>query len=354
MQFLLSFKKLAKTKYQSLEGNIKLPANSNEDIFSIKPRLSRIAIDRNYKVYLIDYNKIEIVMTPLPKALFILFLKHPEGILLKSISEYKQELLSIYEHISYRETRNEIFKSINEVTNPSSNSINEKCSRIKEAFVKHFDESIACHYYVTGERGKEKRIIINRDLVIWDINIEDINETAPLTEKQKIDKENEVMMLINVGKESLNDRKYSLAIQYFTRVIELDKFNAQALFMRGVGHLQLGKYKEAEEDNTKALEILPNYGLCFHNRAEARFMMKNFDSALKDITYYLAKINNNSKDSYYLRGLVRSELGDIDNACQDWFNALHFGHNDAKKMLLKYPKIKIRDVVFEKNEYEKL
>ena len=139
--------------------------NSSISEFNVEKKISRVVIDRNYRIFLTDFNDLEISMTPLPKAIFLLFLKHPEGILFKQLIGYKQELSKIYRQISYRETQEEIDKSIAEIVNPLSNSINEKCSRIKEAFVKHFDDSIAKNYYIVGERGKEKLIRIDRNLV---------------------------------------------------------------------------------------------------------------------------------------------------------------------------------------------
>ena len=59
-------------------------------------------------------------------------------------------------------------QSIEDVTNPLLNSINEKCARIRSAFVKKFDEGLAKNYFVTGERGEVKKIVLPRDLVIWE------------------------------------------------------------------------------------------------------------------------------------------------------------------------------------------
>jgi hypothetical protein len=52
------------------------------------------------------------------------------------------------------------------MTDATSNSINEKCSRIKEAFVSKVDERIAESYYITGSRQEPKRVILDRNLVI--------------------------------------------------------------------------------------------------------------------------------------------------------------------------------------------
>jgi hypothetical protein len=53
------------------------------------------------------------------------------------------------------------------MTDARSNSINEKCSRIKEAFVSKIDESIARNYYITGSKSEPKSITLDRSLVIF-------------------------------------------------------------------------------------------------------------------------------------------------------------------------------------------
>jgi hypothetical protein len=49
---------------------------------------------------------------------------------------------------------------------PLDSSVNEKLSRIKEAFVRKISEDgYAEHYFVTGDRGGKKQIRIDRRLV---------------------------------------------------------------------------------------------------------------------------------------------------------------------------------------------
>ncbi len=74
--------------------------------------LSRLVIDKEYRIGLPDYNNLEIKMTPLHKALYLLFLRHPEGILLKYMPDYKQELTTIYKQLSNRENYSNMKKSI--------------------------------------------------------------------------------------------------------------------------------------------------------------------------------------------------------------------------------------------------
>ena len=137
-------------------------------LFKTKAQLSRLIITKDYRILLPDYNNIEVKMEPLVKAVYLLFLKHPEGILFKGLTDYREELLDIYKKLKPMGLNKRTIQSIEDVTNPLLNSINEKCARIRSAFVKEFDESLAKNYFVTGERGEAKKIALPRDLVIWD------------------------------------------------------------------------------------------------------------------------------------------------------------------------------------------
>lgn len=137
-------------------------------LFKPTQELSRMHI-RYGRIFLPDYNNMEIRMHPLSKAIYMLYLRHPEGIMFSYLPDYRNELLQLYELISGRDSREDIRRSIDDVTDPTRNSINEKCSRIKQAFLREFDDSIARNYYITGERGEAKRILLPRELVSWDM-----------------------------------------------------------------------------------------------------------------------------------------------------------------------------------------
>ena len=136
-----------------------------QNLVEEKPTLSRMVITKDYRIFLPDYNNIEITMSPLPKSVYLLFLKHPEGILFKHLGDYYQELLDIYKEVGSRVIERNVRKSIHDITDPTSNSINEKCTRIREAFLKHFDTPYAKNYYITGKRGEPKKITLPRELI---------------------------------------------------------------------------------------------------------------------------------------------------------------------------------------------
>lgn len=136
-------------------------------LFRPTTQLSRMRV-RYGRIFLTDYNNMEIRMHPLSKALYLLFLRHPEGISFSDLPDYRTELLRMYELMSGRDSREDIRRSINDVTDPTRNSINEKCSRIKQAFLREFDDSIARNYYITGGRGEPKKILLPREMVTWE------------------------------------------------------------------------------------------------------------------------------------------------------------------------------------------
>ena len=133
-----------------------------------KPEVvSRIIITRDYRIILPDYDDMEINMTPLVKAVYLLFLRHPEGIILKHLEDYRKELIEIYTGIKGLPLDEKMMQSVVDVTNPLSNSINEKVARIRESFVTRFKESLATNYIVHGGKGKAKRIPLHREFVEW-------------------------------------------------------------------------------------------------------------------------------------------------------------------------------------------
>ena len=131
-------------------------------------KLSRLKVTKDFRIFLVDYNNTEITLAVLPKAVFLLFLRHPEGIRFKELSDHYSELLNIYKQMNPIGGRLRQEQSIRDVTDPCKNSINEKCARIREAFVSHFDERFAQNYFVTGGRGEAKRIKLSRDMIIWE------------------------------------------------------------------------------------------------------------------------------------------------------------------------------------------
>lgn len=148
-------------------GSIRLLDNFLEEVLEVKSKPSELFITNDYRIFLKEYEMREVVMAPLPKALFLLFLRHPEGILFKELRDYRDELLSIYKNVTTHEDLARAMESINAMTDPLNNSVNEKCSRIRAAFLQVVADDIANKYYITGFKGEPKKIRIDRSLVIF-------------------------------------------------------------------------------------------------------------------------------------------------------------------------------------------
>lgn len=175
----------SKVEYLREKGYLKLLLKTLGDDFIgniahaiLPPSLSELIVTENFNLLLPGYNNKEIKMSPLPKAVYLLFLRHPEGIRFKMLPEYKEELLNIYKYISASTSTERMEQSVELVTDPSKNAINEKCSRIREAFLLHFEESLSHYYYITGSRGLKKRIDLPSNLVKLPLVLESIPRTV--------------------------------------------------------------------------------------------------------------------------------------------------------------------------------
>lgn len=130
---------------------------------------SKMLITHDWRIVLPYFGDLEIEMRPLVKAVYFLFLCHPEGIRFKDLPDHRDELMCIYKALRGGELTDKARKSIEDVTDPTKNSINEKCARIREAFLLKMDESHASFYIVSGKRAQPKSVYIASldDSVKW-------------------------------------------------------------------------------------------------------------------------------------------------------------------------------------------
>lgn len=130
--------------------------------------LSPMVITEDYRIFLPAYNNMEIEMGALPKALYFLFLRYPEGIVCKHMQDYYSELLSIYRQLRPKTDEARLNLTITKVVNPLGNALNENIARIRKAFVEKFDEHLAANYIITGERSQQYSIPLDRNLITWE------------------------------------------------------------------------------------------------------------------------------------------------------------------------------------------
>lgn len=119
-----------------------------------------------YDVLLPDYRR-EIHFTAQVKALYVLFLNHPEGIRMKEIADYKDEYKQLYLRLTNRSDIDKLRWSVEkllDVCNP--NALNVKKSQCNAALSWAIPEYEMRRYYeIEVNRGQPHRINLDRSLV---------------------------------------------------------------------------------------------------------------------------------------------------------------------------------------------
>ena len=123
-------------------------------IEAAKGKLSRLVITKDYRFILADYNNKEVELQPVHKAVYLLFLAHPEGIEFKRLADYREELTRYYMATAKMMDKEKIIESVDHLVNPLDNAINEKCSRIKKVFLEMMDEYSASYYIISSHTQK--------------------------------------------------------------------------------------------------------------------------------------------------------------------------------------------------------
>lgn len=141
--------------------------------------LSKLIITKDYRLVLANGNR-EVALSPIHRAVYLLFLRHTEGIEFKRISEFRDELSAIYKRITHQLDNNRIEESIDRLVNPLDNALNEKCSRIKAAFCALMDDYSASYYIIGSQSARMnpkspkiwyrrlKLITLPRELVVYE------------------------------------------------------------------------------------------------------------------------------------------------------------------------------------------
>ena len=128
--------------------------------------LSKMEIDYQNKIQLLYFKK-EVELSHLTKSIYFLFLKHPEGINLRELGNYKKELLTIYTSVSNQLDYDKMAKSIDDVINIETKAIYTHLSRIKSAFYKIMDASFAKYYIVSGSGEEDRKVLFNTFIITW-------------------------------------------------------------------------------------------------------------------------------------------------------------------------------------------
>ena len=124
-------------------------------------------IGKDYRIYIDCFGLKEIILRPLLRTVFILFLRHPEGIRIKDKAAYRDELLDIYAHIFPTLDEDIRRERIDRLIAPGQNAFSENLSHLNKALSSLLGQA-AAPYQVYGTNGHPRRIILDPVLVIWE------------------------------------------------------------------------------------------------------------------------------------------------------------------------------------------
>lgn len=120
-----------------------------------------------HKFLLPDYDNIEIRFTPQVKALYVLFLNHPEGIRMKEIEDYKEEYKKLYFRLTTRSDMDKIRASVEKLIDiccPNIISVKKsQCNSLLRMSLP--DKELSKFYEIEAIYGQPHKINLDRSLV---------------------------------------------------------------------------------------------------------------------------------------------------------------------------------------------
>ena len=128
-------------------------------IEAARGQLSRLRITRDYRFLLVDFDNREIDLQPVHKAVYLLFLAHPEGIEFKRLSDYREELTRYYMAVSKIMDKQKVEESVGRLVNKLMDEYSASYYVISSHTTRHIEGSNRIWYQ------RAKLITLPRHLV---------------------------------------------------------------------------------------------------------------------------------------------------------------------------------------------
>lgn len=118
------------------------------------------------------------------------------------------------------------------------------------------------------------------------------------------------------AKTALDEGKYADAVESYSKAIEIDDSNANAFYSRGVAYYYLKDYDAAIRDFNRALQLDDQYTNAYYSRGLANDRSGRLEAAIADFNRAL-ELNDSNANAYYARALTYVRLKDNDKALRD-------------------------------------
>ena len=291
--------------------------------------LMHLNISDNLRIFIPELDNREMKMPALARALYVFYLRHEEGVEFKFLSEFTEELFSLYRLASNRLDDSRLRATVDSLVNPTENKINECVSRIKTAFLSVMDEYAARNYCLqmrskefrreVPEEGKvklfkdmAKYISLPRHLVSYP----DAVRQVPVIKGSSF--HDRTLM------EEEFDRRCDRMAEAVNRFTNLD--NNKSLFGRKKREAEKQRLRsELVEASMAVLEMQPNNFLAHFNLGEAYCNTVDFDKSIHENTMLIEHDAYTWNASYINRAEAFLYAGEYDKGLADidsYFNSL--------------------------------
>jgi len=145
-------------------------------------------------------------------------------------------------------------------------------------------------------------------------------------------------LLIKAG-EAIEEYEYEIALELYSKVIELEPNNAEAYFLRGIVNFEETDDDLALNDFDKAIELGFDKIDIYYHRGLAYESLVEYENALNDLTIYIESKTNKTESNlftaYKTRGYCKKDLGDFEGAIEDYSKALEIDPKDSRANFMR-------------------
>lgn len=119
------------------------------------------------------------------------------------------------------------------------------------------------------------------------------------------------------GRRALADGKYSLAIENFNVLSQLDTTDYWTFFFRGIAKYNLGDLRGAKKDFDRSVRVNPVFTSGYHYRGITESRFGNYDAAISDLQQAI-DLRPGEIGLYFSRGVTYFLSRQFDNAVKDF------------------------------------
>ncbi len=123
------------------------------------------------------------------------------------------------------------------------------------------------------------------------------------------------------GKSLIQEGKYAQAIEAYTQAIELQPNYAEAYNNRGLAYAMQAHHERAIAEYTQAIAHYPDYAEAYNNLGNTYYALGDLNSAIESYTQAIAHYADYA-EAYNNRGFIYYEQGNYDQAIADYTQAV--------------------------------